>query len=97
MPYQYDVAEIIEVFECLERGELAPTKATEERVKQMIKELEFRVDFTRIPPGYSSTGLQRVAERMTVLLSELRQRQQEYEAEQKRHEEEEMRRTASFK
>jgi hypothetical protein len=77
----YTVEEIVEVFERLNRNELAPTKDLEEQVQGMIYELEFRVDFCRIPPGYSSTGLQRVADRMTALLSELRQRQQEYEKE----------------
>jgi len=80
--FKFPVEEIIEALEQLERGALVPTKAAEERLKQMVRELEFQVDFCHIPPGFSSTGLQRVADTMTALLPEFQRQRQVWEKEQ---------------
>jgi hypothetical protein len=81
MPYQFTVEEAIETFQRFERGELPPTKALEEKLRRMQYELEFRADYTRIPPGYSSTGLYRVAEQIEKVLADFPRRRREYEAE----------------
>jgi hypothetical protein len=82
MAYEFSVEDIIATWQRLERGEPAPAGITEQDLRRMVTELQFRAESSTTTPGYSSIGLQRVADSLEAALPAFRRHREEYERKQ---------------